>query len=52
MAEIAERKQALRSADARALASGVKSRADLQRENSILSGSRLVVHVKAAKPLR
>jgi hypothetical protein len=48
-AERAAEKQASRDDDARALASGAKSREQLRRENSMFSGA---VSIVLGKPLR
>ena len=53
MVEVAERRQALRDADARALASGEKTRDDLRRENSIFAPfGEVRVRLGSSKPLR
>jgi len=52
MAEIQERKQASRDEDARALASGEKTREDLQKENSIFAGLEVKVNFQGAIPLK
>jgi len=49
--ERAREKQASRDADARALASGEKSRDDLRRENGHFAFPKVRVSLRGAKPL-
>jgi len=50
-AERAREKQLSREEDARALASGAKSRAQLRRENGLLAFAKVRVSLRGAKPL-
>lgn len=50
-AERAREKQESRDADARALASGAKSAAQLRRENGVFAFRNVRVSVRGAKPL-
>jgi hypothetical protein len=50
-AERAREKQLSREKDARALASGAKSRAQLRRENGLFAFPKVRVSLRGAKPL-